>query len=160
MPLAHYDRDKAAWIPTDDGRVIKILSITSGVAQLDTTGDGNADNGTALGITEAERQQLASLYPVGKTLSRMPVTHFTRTTLMIQLWRKAGLSPQEVDKEEVENKDQKKKLDVSSDGTGGNSGGSAGTQAKQGCKIPATCSIECENQILGERISLVGTGWA
>lgn len=159
VPLAYYDRDKAAWMPTDDGRIIKILSITNGAAQLDSTGDGNADNGAALGITVAEQQQLASLYPVGKTLSRMPVTHFTPHDPNDPVVAESGaLSPQEVDKEEVENKDQKK-LDVSSDGnSGGNSGGSAGTQAKQGCKIPANSSIECENQILGERISLVGTG--
>ena len=60
----YYDRERAVWIPAHRmAAVIKILSITDGQADLDTDGDGAADNGRALGITEAERQQLASPLP-------------------------------------------------------------------------------------------------
>ena len=39
-PIAYYDGNKAACIPTDDGKVVKILAIKGGLADLDTTGDG------------------------------------------------------------------------------------------------------------------------
>ena len=48
VPLGAYDPDKGVWVASDSGRVIKILSIASGLAELDTDGDGAADNGAAL----------------------------------------------------------------------------------------------------------------
>lgn len=80
VPLGWYDRTKSAWIPADNGRVIKIMGIDTGVASLDTDGDGSADDAAqlaALGITTAEQTQLGGLYAVGKTLWRSPITHFT-----------------------------------------------------------------------------------
>ncbi|TAN67540.1 MAG: PASTA domain-containing protein, partial [Methylobacter sp.] len=80
VPVGWYDRDKAAWIPSANGKVIKILSIANGLASLDTDGDGLADDAaklTTLGIDDAERQQLAQLYAVGKTVWRTPIGHFT-----------------------------------------------------------------------------------
>ena len=71
------DRAKSAWIPANDGRVIKVLRITNGLAELDTTGNGTADNGATLGVTDAERQQLATLYAAGKTVWRVPLTHLS-----------------------------------------------------------------------------------
>ena len=81
VPVGWYDRSKAAWIPSDNGRIVKILSIDAGgLAVLDVDGSGNpADSSAlaALGITDTERQQLASLYAPGKSLWRSPITHFT-----------------------------------------------------------------------------------
>ncbi|MBP8297822.1 MAG: hypothetical protein KAX84_17045, partial [Burkholderiales bacterium] len=80
VPVGYYDRDKVAWVPSQSGRVIKILSITTGMANIDADGDGQADGAavlTALGVTDAERQQLATLYAVGQTLWRMQTTHFS-----------------------------------------------------------------------------------
>ena len=77
VPVGYYDRAKATWIPSDNGRVIKILSITGGMANLDTTGDDAIDNGAALGVTVVERQRLATLYAAGQSLWRVPITHFT-----------------------------------------------------------------------------------
>ncbi len=77
VPVGSYDKGKAAWIPSDNGQVLKILSITNGLADLDTTGNGTADNGTALGITTAERQSLAVLYSANQVLWRVPLTHFS-----------------------------------------------------------------------------------
>ncbi len=81
VPVGWYDRAKAAWIPADNGKVIKILSIdTDGLAALDTDGSGLVAGSAklaTLGITAAEQAQLASLYPAGKTLWRVQVTHFT-----------------------------------------------------------------------------------
>ena len=80
VPMAYYDHDKAAWVPTDDGRVIEIIDITGGSASIDTDGDGVAEDPSALaavGITPVEQQKLANLYTVGQSLFRVPVSHFT-----------------------------------------------------------------------------------
>lgn len=80
VPAGYYDEDLAQWVPSDNGIVLKILSITGGAASLDVTGDGIADTGPALadlGITTAERQQLASLYTAGEELWRVPIPHFS-----------------------------------------------------------------------------------
>ena len=77
MPTGYYDRDKATWVPSDNGLVVKIVGVTGGLADLDLTGDGAADNATGLGVTDAERQQLAGSYPIGQELWRVPIPHFT-----------------------------------------------------------------------------------
>lgn len=80
VPVGYYDRAKATWVPSDNGQVIEILTITDGLAELDIDGDGVADDAAALavlGITETERAQLADLYQPGQTLWRVPITHFT-----------------------------------------------------------------------------------
>jgi RHS repeat-associated protein len=75
VPTAFYDRTKGVWVPSTTGRFVKIISITGGLADVDTDGDGTADNG--VGITTAERTQLATLYQAGQGLTRIAVTHFT-----------------------------------------------------------------------------------
>lgn len=80
VPVGWYDRAKSAWIPSDNGRVIKVLGITDGAADLDTDGDGLADSTdqlAALGVTADEQAQLAVLYAPGKTLWRSPLRHFS-----------------------------------------------------------------------------------
>ena len=41
VPAAYYDPDKVAWIPSQNGRIIKILAIENEEAQLDISGSGN-----------------------------------------------------------------------------------------------------------------------
>lgn len=77
VPTGSYDRDAAAWKPSENGHVVQIVAIADGMAHLDTTGDGVADNNSALNITDAERRQLATLYAPGQTLWRVPISHFT-----------------------------------------------------------------------------------
>lgn len=80
VPMGYYDREKGVWVASRNGRVIKVLSETGGLAVLDTDGDANPDSPaqlTALGITDDERQRLAQLYSPGQTLWRTCVTHFT-----------------------------------------------------------------------------------
>jgi hypothetical protein len=36
VPVGYYDKDKSAWIPSKDGRIVKIVGITDGLADLDT----------------------------------------------------------------------------------------------------------------------------
>jgi RHS repeat-associated protein len=75
-----YDREQTAWMPAPSGLVVQILSVTGGAANLDVDGGGQpaaAAALAALGVTDAERQQLASLYAVGQSLWRVPLTHFS-----------------------------------------------------------------------------------
>jgi len=80
VPAGWYDREKSAWIPSDNGLIIRILAITNGMAELDLDGSGNAADALALsnlGVTAAERIRLATHYTPGKSLWRTPITHFT-----------------------------------------------------------------------------------
>jgi RHS repeat-associated protein len=80
VPTGYYDRQKGQWIPSTNGRVIKVLGITNNLVDLDIDGDNTADDETklaALGVTSAERARLAQLYTVSQTLWRVPITHFT-----------------------------------------------------------------------------------
>jgi len=80
VPAGWYDREKSAWIPSDNGLVIDILAINNGLAELDVDGSGTAADAaalTALGISDAERTRLATLYTAGNSIWRIPVSHFT-----------------------------------------------------------------------------------
>lgn len=81
VPVGTYDRARALWIPEPDGRVIKILSVTGGMAdlQVDTATGQAADSATlaGLGITSQERTELANRYSVGKVLWRSQHDHFS-----------------------------------------------------------------------------------
>ena len=48
VPVGFYDRGKAQWVPGDSGRVVQVVSVANGVAEIDTDGDGTADNDPAL----------------------------------------------------------------------------------------------------------------
>ena len=76
VPLGYYDGERGAWVPNDNGRVVKIVSITTGKANLDTDGDGVADNNPALGITDTERERLAGLYNAGQACGACPPALF------------------------------------------------------------------------------------
>ncbi len=134
VPVGYYDREMGLWVPSDNGRVIKILSVTGGLADLDTNGDTAIDNAavlSALGVTDAERTQL-TLYPVGTSLWRVPVSHFSPLDLN---WNKGF-----------------------SDNAVGPSGGAPVVGGPNQCYFPMFSSIiECENQVLGEKSAIAGT---
>jgi RHS repeat-associated protein len=80
IPAGYYDRNLHAWVPTQNGAVVKILSVSNGLAQLDVNGSGSpapSDWKQAMGITDAELGYLAERYQPGQTLWRVPVPHFT-----------------------------------------------------------------------------------
>jgi len=80
VPTGYYDRSRGQWIPSKNGRIIKVLSITNGLADLDTNGDGTADQPDVLQVlevTDEERSTLAKLYKPGQSLWRVPIPHFT-----------------------------------------------------------------------------------
>jgi len=72
VPMGWYDRQQDSWIPSENGRVVKIVSIDDGLATLDV---GNSN----LVISDEERKQVGEQYPnhVGKMLWRVPITHFS-----------------------------------------------------------------------------------
>ena len=74
VPLGYYDRKAGVWVPSDNGRVIKITAISGGIATVDTVGSRGLP---AIVIDSAELETLGSLYAVGQELWRMPVTHFS-----------------------------------------------------------------------------------
>ncbi|MGH3637835.1 MAG: Ig-like domain-containing protein, partial [Mycobacterium sp.] len=82
VPLGSYDREQARWEPAPNGVVLQVVSVTAGVANLDTTGDGVPESDTVLatqfGITLAERQTLATRYAPGASLWRVALTFFSR----------------------------------------------------------------------------------
>lgn len=75
VPMAYYDAEAGMWVPTPDGRVVEIVDIAGDLAVLDTDTVPGADN-TAV-VTDDERRNLAALYGIGKSLWRVPITHFT-----------------------------------------------------------------------------------
>ena len=80
VPTGYYDRELGEWLGGPDGRVIAIVSESAGMAGVDVDGDGQADGAAKLaplGIDDAERTRLASLYDPVKELWRVQVTHFT-----------------------------------------------------------------------------------
>jgi RHS repeat-associated protein len=135
VPMAFYDRSLAQWVPEPDGRVIKILSIAGGLANLDTNGDGMTDNAAtlaALGINDAERQRLATLYAVNQTLWRIPVQHFSPGD---------GNFPTNPPADATYPNQPPPKKDKKDDDP---------------CKKKGSI-IECQNQILGETLGVTGT---
>src|SRR4029079_5484540 len=57
VPAGYYDRQRGAWIPSENGRVVKITAINGGTAEVDTVGGGSLP---ALVLGTAERQHLAT----------------------------------------------------------------------------------------------------
>lgn len=80
IPSGYYDRRRAAWVPQENGVVIRILDAEAGLAKVDIDGDGRAEGPVVLEaaeFTSDELRHLASNYAPGRTLWRMPAMHFT-----------------------------------------------------------------------------------
>lgn len=80
VPNGYYDYDQKKWLADHNGVVITVLSHDGGIATVDVDGDRVADEGetlTKLGFNEGELRKLATLYEAGKSLWRVPITHFS-----------------------------------------------------------------------------------
>jgi len=80
VPTGSYNQQTGEWVAAANGRVIEVVSINSGLAELDVDGDQIADSGaalTALGISDAEREALGGIYSPGESLWRVPINHFS-----------------------------------------------------------------------------------
>jgi RHS repeat-associated protein len=136
VPVGTYDRGRGVWVPEDNGRVIAVLDTAGGIAALDLDGDSLPDDSTqlaALGIGDAERRSLAGLYEPGEALWRFPVTHFSPGDPNYPTRPPDDAVPPPV----LPTTPDADKLDRS---------------CTEGGSI-----IECQNQVLGERLALTGT---
>lgn len=137
VPLGYYDRSQGQWAPEPDGRVIKIVSVTNGRADIavdSTLNPANTSTLAALGFTDAERGRLATLYSVGKTLWRVEVSHFSIFDLnWFLFWFSDYINPKPVPIDANPNKCVE--------------------------QLPFNSVIGCESQTLGETVALPGTGF-
>lgn len=139
VPMGYYDRQKGQWVPSDNGKVIRIVASAGGMTSIDADGDGAADTETALaalGFTPQEREKLAELYPAGTGLWRVPIEHFTPWDCN---WP-YGPPP---DAEAPVDKAPKEKQEEEEDP----------------CEEQGSV-IGCQNRSLGQRIPIEGTGLA
>jgi len=138
VPAGWYDRDKAAWIPSDNGRIVKVLAVEGGLAVLDVDGSGNAADASALGelnITDEERARLAAMYAPGQSLWRTPVQHFTPWDCNWPYGPPA---------------------DAAAPGGNPDGGNGGDPSSEDDCDQPG-CTISVQAQRLGEEIALTGT---
>lgn len=140
VPVGWYNQKKGAWIPSHNGRIVKILGIDArGQAQLDIDGSGSPANFnqlSELGITDAELQQLARIYPVGNSLWRVPIHHFTPWDYNWPYGPPEDAKPPPEEEPETDNENQ------------------PDSENSDECK---GCIIEPQRQNLGEEIPVTGT---
>jgi RHS repeat-associated protein len=132
VPAGYYDAAQGAWVASESGRIVGVLSTAGGMAALDVDGSGNAADAQALallGVTDDERRQIATLYQDGASLWRVPIAHFSFYDLN---W--AG--PDGADGPAVPSQDPGDLDDP--------------------CEEEGQSAIECQNQILGEDLRLAG----
>jgi RHS repeat-associated protein len=137
VPAGSYDRSNSIWMPEANGRVVKILSISGGQANLDVNGAGQPATDAeyqALGITVAERQQLATRFTAGQGFWRVPVAHFTPVDYNYPAHPPADATVNQ---------------------------GKATCDGTHRCPPEEDGSIiECDSQALGEMVNIVGTPFA
>jgi hypothetical protein len=133
VPSGCYDAQKAQWIPSENGRVIRIDSIANGEAVVDTT--GSVPGALPLQVDSAELKKLASLYQPGQTLWRIPIKHFSNWD-----WN-WGFGPP--DGATYPNEPEP----------------SAGASVNEPCTQSGSV-IDCENQALGEAFAIAGTPYS
>jgi hypothetical protein len=134
MPSGYYDLDRGTWVPADNGRIVKIVSVTGGLADLDIDGDDVADDATTIGVTTSELDELASRYAVGTSLWRMPTEHFSYY----------DYNPSILPPSDARHPDN----DPYGNGLG-----------DRPCEQDGSI-IECENQVVAEGVGIAGTSFA
>ncbi len=136
VPAGWYDRTQSAWVPSENGRVVKIVKIENGQAVLDVDGTGPASEAalTALKVTPEELQKLAQQHPdaQNKELWRIPVKHFSPWDFNWPFGPPSDSGPPP----------NKEPPDYD--------------PPKDPCE-KAGCIISAESQILGETVPVVGT---
>jgi len=140
VPAGYFDRAQNAWIASENGRVIKVLDIADGAAVLDVTGKNLPATDAelaALGIDADELAKLASLYAAGRSLWRVPTSHFTPLDFNWPYAPPAGAQAPNTLTPPTNLQ-----------------------HADRACQVPFMSTIDCQNQTLGETIPIAGTGLA
>ena len=84
VPVGSYDQAQAAWVPSANGRVLKIVDVDpTGMAQIDADGDDDFDGDDqtildTLQVSNDELMQLAAAYPTGQSVWRVEFLFFSR----------------------------------------------------------------------------------
>lgn len=140
VPAGYYDATRGVWVPSDNGRVVKIVGVSGSLADLDVDGSGAAADPAALaslGIADDERARVAATYAPGTSMWRVPMTHFSPWDLN---WPY---------------------------GCAGGPASCPPPSPPAPPPPPPDCSssakgsiIECEAQVLGERVPVSGTNFA
>jgi len=142
VPAGYYDSEKSAWVPSENGKIVQVLSIdANGLAQLDIDGSGVAADTFALdviGINSEELTVVASSFAVGESFWRVPVTHFTPWDFN---WPYGP--PEDAEAPPVMDT-----IEVASD------------NVIPDPDVKCGSIIECQNQVLSERIDIVGTPYS
>jgi RHS repeat-associated protein len=138
VPAGFYDRRVAAWMGSDNGRIISILGTDGdGRALIDIDGSGLPADAVALAtlsITADEQQALAGLYAAGQSLWRVPISHFSP-------WDCNWPYGPPDDAEQPPDDDMAQDEGQTDDDNDCASGS----------------IIECQSQVLGEQIGVIGT---
>ncbi|MBI5516947.1 MAG: hypothetical protein HY909_24405 [Deltaproteobacteria bacterium] len=74
VPVGRWDRGARRWHPETPGIVLRVVDTPDGVASLDLTGDGRAEDPallTSLGVLEPERRALGAIARAGQPFLRM-----------------------------------------------------------------------------------------
>lgn len=138
VPSYYFDRKLGSWLSMQPGVVIKILNENGSIAEIDADGDGLAEDSAAreaLGITMVELQQLALLYDPDQTLWRVPLEHFSPVDL--------NFDTEFPEDAIVPDPPNPSAMDV----------------AEESCE-EAGSIVECQGQVLGERIPVAGTPYS
>ncbi|MBI4701017.1 MAG: hypothetical protein HY744_07640 [Deltaproteobacteria bacterium] len=144
VPTGYYQRTNGCWTPSPSGRVILIVAIWGGRAELDIDGDGVAEDASeleAIGITEAERAELVQHHAVGRTLWRVPLMHFTPLDCNYG-WVPAGPGPGEDPDDPV---DDPNVSTVSLLGW-----------VNEPCEVEGACTIDVNHTVLQQSFELPG----
>lgn len=140
VPSGYYDKQQGIWLPSINGRIVKVLSVTGGQANIDIAGNGTPASEAelaALGVDTPERQQLAASFSVGQSLWRVPVSHFSPWDSNYGYGPPAGAAPP--------------------GGGPASSGGSGGGGGPNGSDECSGCILGMQDQRLSEEIDLTGT---
>jgi RHS repeat-associated protein len=173
VPAGYYDHRYGSWLPSDNGRVVQVLSVAGGVAALDVDGQGQAatpERLAALGIGPDERTMLARTYTAGTQLWRAPIAHLTPWDFNWPYTGDPGDQPptppstdDDTDADpDIENSNNPSPPSPPPDVPSDNNSAAPETQGDQD-KTEETpeCEggsiVECENQALRERLSVAGT---
>lgn len=145
VPVGYYDKIAGNWKASQNGRVIKILSLNGGsgggggdLAVLDVTGNGSessAEDLAAMNITDAERAKLNTLYSAGQSVWRVELAHYTVWDCNWPFGPPPDAEPPLQPDPELDD-------------------------LLHCASMYSGSIIECENQALGEQISIAGTGMA
>ena len=80
VPLGYFNADRNSWDAMNDGVVMQILDIRDQKAVVSVTqggGEATTEDLNYFGFDDSELKKLAATYPVGKSLWRVRINHFS-----------------------------------------------------------------------------------